>query len=529
VSGCRIAILAKAPVAGQAKTRLAPALGEAGAAWLAERLLDHAVGEALAADTGAVTLWAAPNTRHPAFQTQAARGVALAEQGGGDLGARMVRALAAGPGPVLLMGTDLPDLGAAVLREAAALLQAHDAVFVPAQDGGYGLVGVRNPDADLLALLFDGMRWSVPEVMAVTRARLAASPWRHAELPPLADVDEPADLQHVPPAWLPAVAGPGRSCPLHYHYGPRVFARAPAQRCEVLYVVGGLYGNAPALEQVLALFDAEPGEAGVDKRLVFNGDFHWFDTDPTVFAQVQEQVLRFDALRGNVETELAAEPLPGDDAGCGCAYPAWVGDGVVERSNRILQRLRDTARHLPGAAAALGALPMWLRLNVGDLRVAAVHGDAQSLAGWGFAAEHLRDADHRATVTRWFEDAQVDAFACSHTCLPVFQALPRPGGEPAWVLNNGAAGMPNFRGDGAGLLTRIATRPFTGAPALRRHGVVSRGVHVDALAVDSVMPAWRTLFLRQWPAGSDAHASYWQRLCEGPAHGPADALQPGAA
>ena len=77
----------------------------------------------------------------------------------------------------------------------------------------------------------------------------------------------------------------------------------------------------------------------------------------------------------------------------------------------------------------------------------------------------------------WFEAAQVDAFACSHTCLPVFRALPiSTRAQPAWVLNNGATGMPNFRSDGAGLFTRIGLRPFAGPALARRHGLVQDGV-----------------------------------------------------
>ena len=330
------------------------------------------------------------------------------------------------------------------------------------------------------------------------------------------------------PADLPP--RPGRSCPLHYRYGPAVFARPAQAACEVLYVVGGLYGNVPALERVLALFAQERG----DKRLVFNGDFHWFDTDPADFARIQTAVLAHDALRGNVETELAEDPPEGDGAdaaGCGCAYPDWVGEGVVERSNRILQRLRQTAQAVDaaqhGTRRALAALPMWRRLDVGPLRLGVVHGDAESLAGWGFAQEHLRDAAHRRTVHRWFDAAQVDAFACSHTCLPVFHTL-RQAGRPGdrRVLNNGATGMPNFSGDAAGLLTRIALTPYSG-PA-RRHGLIhamgDARVHIDALAVDVDVARWRRQFLAQWPAGSDAHASYWDRLQAGPRSEPAAAL-----
>ena len=316
-------------------------------------------------------------------------------------------------------------------------------------------------------------------------------------------------------------SAPGRSCPLHYRYRPEDFAvDAPEhlRSLEVLYVVGGLYGNVPALERVLELFERERGR----KRLVFNGDFHWFDADPATFARVQKAVLANGATRGNVETELATED-EGADAGCGCAYPDWVGDGVVERSNRILGRLRLATT--AAQRAELSALPMWQRVDVGTSRLGLVHGDATSLAGWGFAQEHLRDAEHRAEVARWLDRAEVDAFACTHTCLPVFQAVPAPSGQHArWILNNGAAGMPNFRGDTAGLLTRIAVEPFAGPQ--KRFGVaMGRGVMAEAIAIDIDAHAWRTRFQAQWPVGSDAHESYFDRIVLGPAYNPTDAVR----
>ena len=314
---------------------------------------------------------------------------------------------------------------------------------------------------------------------------------------------------------------PGRSCPLHYRYRPEDFAvEAPAhlQSLDVLYVVGGLYGNELALARVLALFAQERGR----KRLVFNGDFHWFDADPAVFATVHQAVLAHDAMRGNVETELASE-VAGDDAGCGCAYPDWVGDGVVERSNRILGRLRRATT--TQQRAELSALPMWLRADVGPMRLGLVHGDATSLAGWGCAQEHLRDAGHRADVARWLDLAGVDAFACTHTCLPVFQAMPAPSGRPArWILNNGAAGMPNFRGDTAGLLTRIAVEPLAG-PGKRFGVAMGSEVVAEGIAIDIDAQAWRARFGAQWPAGSDAHESYFDRIVQGPAYEPADAVR----
>ena len=312
---------------------------------------------------------------------------------------------------------------------------------------------------------------------------------------------------------------PGRTCPLHYHYGPAVFRQPPAHdlaALDVLYVVGGLYGNELALHEVLRLFEAETGR----KRLVFNGDFHWFDIDPATFDRVQRVVLAHTALRGNVETELA-DAKPASDNGCGCAYPDWVGDGVVERSNRIHQRLWQAVT--AEQRQQLAALPMWLRASVGDLSVGIVHGDAQSLAGWGFAQEHLSQVEHRAQVREWFAVAGVGAFACSHTCLPVFQRIQSaPGSGHGWVFNNGAAGMPNFSGDTAGLLTRIATTAFAG-PQRRAGAMLGTGlgaVFVDAIAIEVDAAQVQQAFLAQWPAGSDAHASYFGRIQAGPDYHP---------
>lgn len=154
--------------------------------------------------------------------------------------------------------------------------------------------------------------------------------------------------------------------------------------------------------------------------------------------------------------------------------------------------------------AQLTALPMWQRIDVGATRVAVVHGDAESLAGWGFAQESLQEASHLAQVRHWFTQAQVDVFASSHTCLPIFQRL-AVHGHTKLIANNGAAGMPNFAGTQYGLLTRIATRPYEGT--LRCFRVQATGVYIDALAIHYEQPAWERCFLAQWPMGSDAYTS----------------------
>jgi len=200
--------MAKAPVAGQAKTRLIPALGAHGAAALAARLLEHALQAALAAAAdgaeglGPVELCCAPDARHAAFDgARRHAGLEFAAQGDGDLGTRMQRAFIrrlASHGRALLIGTDAPALDAATLHHAAAALRTHDAVFVPAMDGGYALIGLARP----VPCLFEAMPWSTARVMALTRERLAAAGMRHAELPPVHDIDEPADLVHLPGGWV---------------------------------------------------------------------------------------------------------------------------------------------------------------------------------------------------------------------------------------------------------------------------------------------------------------------------------------
>jgi hypothetical protein len=304
---------------------------------------------------------------------------------------------------------------------------------------------------------------------------------------------------------------PGRSCPLAYRYAPAAIAAKAPLEVDTLWVAGGLYGNSLALQALVDRFDAEPGA----KALVFNGDFHWFDSDPAQFRRVNQTVLGFHALRGNVETEIAT---PGEGAGCGCAYPQWVGDATVDHSNRIIERLRATARSAGIDLAQLGRLPMHLAARVGQATVGIVHGDGASLAGWGFSQETLSTCAGYAQAAAAFAEAGVEIFASSHTCLPVLQRF--DGGE--LLVNNGAAGMPNFRGTTYGLATRISVRASPEALYSARSGAV----FVEAIALRYDPRAWQERFLAQWPPGSDAYASYWERITNGPGYDLAQALRP---
>jgi rSAM/selenodomain-associated transferase 1 len=203
----RVAVLAKAPIAGLAKTRLIPALGARGAARLQREFTRHALHTAAAAGLGPVTLWCAPEADHHFFRAlRYTMNVDCRVQADGDLGDRMHAAFLAhcAQGPLLLIGTDCPALRPLELREAArALCDGHDAVFGPAEDGGYVLVGLRSPQPTL----FSAMPWSTSMVLSETRARAHGLGLRIMELETLWDVDVPADLQRLGKLPLPVFQG----------------------------------------------------------------------------------------------------------------------------------------------------------------------------------------------------------------------------------------------------------------------------------------------------------------------------------
>jgi rSAM/selenodomain-associated transferase 1 len=186
----RLVVMVKEPRPGRVKTRLGRDIGLVPAAWwmrhqtarTLRRLTDprwHLV-LAVAPDTAlASRVWPGYLPRVP--------------QGTGDLGARMARLLHA-PGPVLVVGADIPGLGRAQIARAFALLRGADAVIGPAEDGGFWGIGLRHgrPPAGLFA----GVRWSTAHARADTLATLRGL--RVALADPLRDVDTAAALSPAP-------------------------------------------------------------------------------------------------------------------------------------------------------------------------------------------------------------------------------------------------------------------------------------------------------------------------------------------
>lgn len=188
-------VFARAPEAGKAKTRLIPALGAAGAAALHAGLVEQTLQTVsmLGMD---VQLWCHPDPQQPFFRYCAERfGVSLHTQRGGDLGERMAKALGTALWEydhVVLIGTDCPTLAAGDLADAfAALAGGADAVFGPAADGGYYLVGLRQA----APTMFADIDWGSERVLAQTQARAHALGLATRLLAIHRDLDTPADLQ----------------------------------------------------------------------------------------------------------------------------------------------------------------------------------------------------------------------------------------------------------------------------------------------------------------------------------------------
>ena len=315
------------------------------------------------------------------------------------------------------------------------------------------------------------------------------------------------------------MAVPGRSCPMSYRYRPEDLAIPAQHTATTLFIVGCLYGNVAALAAVLARAEQEAPPAAI----LFNGDFHYLDIEDDAFSTVGRGVARHLMTLGNVEAALIAGA---DDAGCGCAYPDYIEDAIVERSNAVVAELCETASRHDDLVKLLAPLPRHLTINVGGLRVGVIHGDPESLAGWGLALEALEPEDAalrqstgwrgtpttQATVADWLRRAQVRVLACTHTGLPYAQDY-EVDGQRHVVINNGGAGLPDFRDRSEGVVTRLSTQPLTPSDSL--YGTTLDGVRCDALALRYDAVAWRNQFLAAWPPGSPAHTSYAARVTHG--------------
>ena len=293
----------------------------------------------------------------------------------------------------------------------------------------------------------------------------------------------------------------GRIHPLSYTINLNDIKDTPMKIVETVYIIGGLYGNWAALSHILKYKLIEEIEMKSNVTLLFNGDFNWLNVTNETFELINQTVLQHIALKGNIESELAA-PTP--NVGCGCAYPDSVEDEIVDRSNSMIQRLQQISSHFPLITNQLLQLPSFINLKIGSIKVTALHGDPESIAGWGLGIDAMPPIGQtNSKISEWFNYTGTKVFACSHTCIPFMQNF-----NQNLVVNNGAAGMPNFSDNLAGTITRISIHK-TSLPIL--YGTKLSDCYIDALPIEWDYH-WNDWFIKHWPDGSTGNISYANRF-----------------
>ncbi len=196
-SRCVVAVMAKQPMAGRTKTRLSPPLSAQAAADLYEALLNDTIALVSGLHDLQLALAVTRATTRGTWALPAADGAIVLIVEGADIGDCLRQTTeqlcAAGFAHVITLNSDGPTLPAAHIRQADALLERHDVVVGPSEDGGYYLLGLRRPHPDL----FRDVEWSTHRVLAQTLDRAAALRLSVGLLPAWYDVDTAADLERL--------------------------------------------------------------------------------------------------------------------------------------------------------------------------------------------------------------------------------------------------------------------------------------------------------------------------------------------
>lgn len=300
----------------------------------------------------------------------------------------------------------------------------------------------------------------------------------------------------------------GRSCPIDYVLTEDMFIENEVSDYNTIYVVGGLYGNIFALEEIenIVKNGRKNGEKSI---LVFNGDSHWFDKCEDTFFMVEKKIMNFITMQGNVEAEMTRDTDIG--VGCGCAYPSCVDDATVERSNRIHAELKKITDANLEIKERMKERPKVKVLKMGNIKICITHGDEKLLGGWGCSVDSLSNESRRKELKGWMDSKGISIMAVSHTCSPVFwgyEVEKNKYESEISVINNGAAGLPNFCDGRYGIITRISESKSD--KAIYRTKV--REVYVEGIAVKYDNEKFIKWFDKVWPTGSPAEISYRDRI-----------------
>ena len=288
----------------------------------------------------------------------------------------------------------------------------------------------------------------------------------------------------------------GRNCSLEYILQKDWTKKSKKLEEEVIYIVGGLYGNRYALEIINKMAHDE------NAKVVFNGDMHWFDIEKEDFLKIEELSKDSIKLLGNVEFELLNNT---SSLGCGCNYPEDVSDGVVERSNIIHNMMKENIKGNQ-ILNDIKERSKTLVLDFFGKKIAITHGDEKSMSGWKCSNENLKLESRKKELDNWFKENDIDILATTHTCLPVVYDNGRN-----IVINNGAAGMANIQGQTFGLFTRIARSKHEKAIISQEIGEL----FVELVKVDFDIEKFKLWFEKIWSDDSPASISYKNRIING--------------
>lgn len=287
----------------------------------------------------------------------------------------------------------------------------------------------------------------------------------------------------------------GRICPIDYKIDSKLFKNINNINYETIYIAGGIYGNYFALKSLVEMAKKD------NAFIILNGDYHWFDYDYYSFLCIEDIIKDYMVLNGNVEKEL----LRNESTGCGCAYPNYVDDDVVKRSNHIHSCLKHNIQDNK-IIAKISSRKEVCTIRLKDYLIGISHGDEKSVAGWSCSNISLRNNERQKEIINFMDSLQLNVFATSHTCEPIMMY-----DENHIVINNGAAGMPNFNKSGEGVVTRISFSESID----RIYGSKVGELYIDAVAIKYDNEAFIKWFETHWKKGTPAHISYFDRILNG--------------
>lgn len=304
----------------------------------------------------------------------------------------------------------------------------------------------------------------------------------------------------------------GRSCPMDYVLKEEMFEKSIKGDYDTLYIIGGLYGNKFAAEEIENI--VENGRKKGEKSIVvLNGDSHWFDKDEKTFYEIEDKIKKWIPMQGNVEMEMTR--ISDIGVGCGCAYPECVDDESVERSNKIHGELKKIALNDKVLREELSLRPKVQIFSISDKKICVTHGDEKLLGGWGCSIDSLSSEKRQEELKEWMDKKNISVMAVSHTCSPVFIGYGKDGEEngeisEAAVINNGAAGLPNFNNGRYGIISRVSR--YKSKDAIYRTKIGD--IYVEGIPVNYNVDKFVEWFDKIWEKGSAAEISYRGRIVD---------------